>query len=491
MPSGPSVKPRLSTVFRGIAFSLSLVAATTVACLLVPGVNATTVGFALLLNILAIAASWGLAEAVAASVAAMLCFNYFFLPPVGRFTIADHQNWVALFAFLATALVASHLSNHAKKQALEAKRRQKETEQLYALSRAILLTNTTQSIGFQAAQHIAQIFDGRASVLYDAKSGEMFRGGPEDLPDIEPKLKQVVLQGSTLRDPDAGLLVAAVTLGGNPIGSLALKDISLSDGALQAILNLVAIAFERVRSEEAASRAEVARRNEEFKSTLLDAIAHEFKTPLTSIKAAATSMLSDVSKLSDQHGELATIIDEEADRLSLLVTEAVRMAEIDAGKVRLDRRPHRVREIVERALEHFGPRLEGRGMALDVPEDLPAVLADDDLIALALRQLIDNGLKYSPPASPIVVTAGVGDKSVVIRVLDRGPGIPDRDRERVFDKYYRRQSAKDRVPGTGLGLYIAREIVRTHGGDLWIEGEPGEGSEFCLSLPVAEESLSS
>ncbi|MFN0169465.1 MAG: ATP-binding protein [Bryobacteraceae bacterium] len=481
------MKPRAPVVLRKIAFSLALVSATTAGGLLIPGVNATTAGFAYLLNILALAAAWGLVEAVVASAAAMLCFNYFFLPPVGRFTIAEHQNWVALFAFLATALVASHLSDRAKKQTLEAKGRQRETEQLYALSRAILLTNATQSIGFQAAQHIAQIFDCRAAVLYDAKAGDLFRGGLEDLPDIEPKLKQVVIQGSTLRDPASDLMVAAVTLGGNPIGSLALKGISLSDGALQALLNLVAIAFERVRTEEAASRAEVARQNEEFKSTLLDAIAHEFKTPLTSIKAAATSMLSDPSKLSDQHGELATIIDEEADRLSLLVTEAVRMSEIDAGKVRLDRRPHRVREIVEHVLEHFGARLEGRALALDVPEDLPSVWVDDDLIALALRQLIDNGLKYSPPASPIVVTAAAGDNSVLIRVLDRGPGIPDRDRERVFDKYYRRQTAKDRVPGTGLGLYIAREIVRTHGGDLRIEGEPGAGSEFCMSLPATEE----
>jgi two-component system sensor histidine kinase KdpD len=267
--------------------------------------------------------------------------------------------------------------------------------------------------------------------------------------------------------------------------------LSLSDGALRALLNLVAIALERVRTEETANRAEAARQSEEFKSTLLDAIAHEFKTPLTSIKAASTSMLSesglsDSVPLSPQFRELATIIDEETDRLSLLVTEAVRMSQIDAGKVRLERELLDVPDLLRRVLTHFESKAEGRELKLQVDEGLPPVYADKDLISLALRQLIDNALKYSPPGSPIGVTAGLKDHRVIIRVKDRGPGIPERERERVFDKFYRRQTTKTHVPGTGLGLYIAREIARAHGGDVWVEGEPGAGSEFCVALPLQD-----
>jgi two-component system sensor histidine kinase KdpD len=471
-----------------ITLSLAIVAGITAVCSRVLPVNATTAGFAYLLGVLGIATAWGLIEAVIASVAAMLCFNFFFLPPVGQFSIADAQNWVALFAFLATALVASHVSDREKKQAREAKARQRETEQLYALSRFILLTDPAQSIGRQVTQHIAEIFDCGAVALYDATTAEVFRGGLEDFPEpdppgIEGKLKQVALQGASLSDH--ATLIRAIVLGGRPIGSLAMKGLSLSDGALQALLNLVAIALERVRTEETASRAEAARQSEEFKSTLLDAIAHEFKTPLTSIKAASTSILSDSAPLSAQQHELATIIDEEADRLSLLVTEAVRMAQIDAGKVRLERAPLNLVDLLHRVLNHFAAQAEGRELKLSAADSLPEIVADRDLIALALRQLIDNALKYSPPGSPVSVRADRQGASVIIRIHDCGPGIPERERDRIFEKFYRRQSVKTHVPGTGLGLHIAREIVRAHGGDVWVEGEPGAGSEFCVALPVS------
>jgi two-component system sensor histidine kinase KdpD len=475
--------PNYRTFLIHLAFSLALVAATTWVCNRIP-VNATTVGFAYLLNILGIATAWGLVEAVLSSLAAMLCFNFFFLPPVGQFTIADPQNWVALFAFLATALISSHVSDREKRQALDAKARQRETEQLYALSRFILLTEPSQSVGLQAAQHISEIFDCPAVVIYDAKSGEVFRGGAEDLPEIEGKLKQVVMQGTTL--VNGASLVAPIVLGGRPVGGLALKGPALSDGALQALLNLVAIALERVRTGEAASRAEAARQSEEFKSTLLDAIAHEFKTPLTSIKAASTSMLADAAFRPAHSRELATIIDEEADRLSLLVSEAVRMAQIEAGRIHPERDWLDVAELLQHVLDHFAPRTEGREIKLLVDPGLPRVYADRDLMALAIRQIVDNALKYSPPGSPIDILAGVVDNRVVIRVRDRGPGIPLRERERIFDKFYRRQTTQGQVPGFGLGLFIAREITRAHGGDVWVESDSGTGSDFCVGLPIQE-----
>lgn len=471
---------RAGVLLAHLGLSLAIVAAITVLCSRILAVNATTAGFAYLLGVLAIATAWGLVEAIVASVVAMLCFNFFFLPPVGQFTIADPQNWIALFAFLATALIASHVSDREKRQAMEAKARQKETEQLYALSRAILLTDPSQSVGRLAARHIADIFDCRAVALYDAKTGEIFRGGAEDLLDIEGALKQVVLQGSTGRK--GPVLITPINLGGQPIGGLALKGLALSDGALQALLNLVAIALERVRTEEAANRAEAARQSEEFKSTLLDAIAHEFKTPLTSIKAASTSMLS--GSMPAESRELATIIDEEADRLSFLVTEAVRMAQIEPGKIRLNRVSVDVAALLGRVLRHFESQAEGRELKLLASDGLPRVFADPELMSLALRQLVDNALKYSPPGSPIDVTAALKNDFVVIRVRDRGPGIPERERERIFDKFYRRQDTRNHVPGTGLGLYIAREITRAHGGEVWVESANGVGSEFCVSLPA-------
>lgn len=465
-----------------LTLALLVVTGITGVCSALP-INASTTGFGYLVAVLAIATVWGLKEAIVASLSAMLCYNYFFLPPLGRFTIADPQNWVALFTFLVTALVASHLSDRVRKQAVEAKRGQRETEQLYALSRAILLTDATQPIGAQAVQCIARIYDAPSVVLYDAGSGASFQGGAGELPNIEPILKQVVLQGTHVCESNRGADVWPITLGGRPIGALAIAGVDISDGAVQALLNLVAIALERVHTEQAASHAEAARQNEEFKSTLLDAIAHEFKTPLTAIKAAATSLVASREQIGPALRDMASIIDEEADRLSLLVTEAVKMSEIDAGKVKLDRSTVSIGALMSAAAKSFSSRGEERILATEGPGGAQQVLVDGDLITLALRQLIDNALKYSPPESPVVLRADLDADRTVIYVADQGPGVPERDRERIFDKYFRRSNVRGKVAGTGLGLHIAREIARAHGGDLWVEAGRSAGTEFCLALP--------
>jgi len=476
-----------STTAVRAAASLALVAVITTLAYSVLSLNATTAGFAYLLGVLAIATGWGLAAASIASVAAMLCFNYFFFPPIGRLTIADPQNWVALFSFLITALVASHLSDRAKRKAREAETQRRETEQLYALSRAILLTDPGQPLGPQAVAQIAQIFNCPSVMLYSAETGEVFRGGPVDLAFDDQQLKQAALVGVGSRDEQTGLWIAPVSLGGQPVGSLALADVELSDGALQALLNLVAIALERVRTLETVSRAEVARRAEEFKSTLLDGITHEFKTPLTSIRAASTAMLAEPAELQPGMLELATIIDEEARRLNRLVNEGVQMAQLEAGKLRPKLGPTTLEDVVTLALSHFpAAREEGRFQLVGGDGTKQRIFADLDLLALAVRQLIDNSLKYAPPGTPVTVEARAGEAGVELRVHDEGPGIPKHEAERIFDRYYRREGAAQDAAGFGMGLHIAREIVRAHGGELTLE-PAAAGAQFCLTLPRGEE----
>jgi len=470
---------------RGLILGLGGVAAVTVLFSRVLVVNASTVGFLLLTVVLGTATAAGFRASALVSVVAMLCFNFFFLPPVGRFTIADPENWVALFTFLLTALVASHLSDRARKQALEAKRRQQETEQLYALSRSILLTDASRPIGNQAAQSIAQIFSSRGVIILDSKSGQSFLGGEQAVTGWEPRLDEVVRLGNHQRYPAEDLDIWPISLGGSPIGALGAVGIAVSDGAVQSMLNLVAIALERVRTEETANRAEAARQSEEFKSTLLDAIAHEFKTPLTSIKAAATGLQTLDPARSDDYRELASIIEEETDRLSQLVTEAVKMAEIDAGKVRLQREPISAEDLLTMARQAF----DGRGadrIRLDALSGA-TLQVDRELLTLALRQVLDNALKYSEPDSVISCKTEMTSGELTLRVEDQGPGVPERDRQRIFEKFYRRASTRDQVPGTGLGLHIAREITRMHGGELWVEAAAPQGAAFCFRLPLSGE----
>ena len=486
MGLGPEFGPR-SIVALGLRLVavLAFIGLITVTCFRLIAVNATTAGFAYLVGILVLATAWGLVEATLGSVVAMLCFNYFFLPPIGTFSIADPQNWVALIAFLATAITASQLSARAKRRTQEAIDHQSEMERLYALSRAILLTDTGQPVAKQIAHQVAQIFDIPAVALYDRMRGEIYWAGPEDLPEIDDQLRQVAIEGTLLQDEASQVTVTAIRLGSEPIGSIAFRGVLLSDSALQALSNLVAIGLEKVRGQEAASRAEAARQSEELKSTLLDAIAHEFKTPLTSIKAATSSLLSGTVPKVEEQRELVTIVDEEADRLARLVSEAIQMARIEGGKFQLNPQPHSPSSLVAAALEPMKPMTDSREVRALVPSDLPFVSADAELIQLAIRQLIDNALKYSPSTAPVTVSARADPSGVVISVSDQGPGIPEGEQSKIFEKFYRRSKDRHQITGTGMGLAIVREIMHAHGGEISVASSPGQGSEFCLFFPVA------
>jgi two-component system sensor histidine kinase KdpD len=468
-----------------MAMVAAIVGAITWICFLVVPVNATTAALAYLVAILFIAAKWGLTESITGSIVGVLCFNFYFLPPVGTFTIADPQNWVALFAFLATSITASRFSMQARRRAQEALDSQREMERLYALSRSILLIGPSQPVPKQLALQIAQSFSASAVALYDGGSGITYRSGPEDFPDPQDRLRQSASQGTLFRDDDAGTVVTSIRLGGQPIGSIGVRGASLSDSVLQGLANLLAIGLERARTQEAASKAEAARQSDELKSTLLDALAHEFKTPLTSIKAASTAMLSSKTLNLEQQRELISVVDEEADRLSVLVTEAIQMARIEAGRVHLERESYAVQELVESVLDKLRPLVRERSIDVKLAPDLPPVWADRELIEIALRQLIDNALKYSPRDSPVAVAAESNDGRVILSVQDRGPGIPEEEQSRIFEKFYRAEASRHQIPGAGLGLVIAREIIQVHGGEIWVDSKPGEGSNFRFALPIS------
>lgn len=452
-------------------------------------VNPTTAGFLYLIAVLLIASVWGLAESVLAAVAATLCFNYFFFPPVGTFTVADPHNWVALSAFLVTSLVASELSERARRRAQEAIQQQVEMERLYALSRAILLTRHDQPFADRIAQEIAQIYECSGAAVFDRREGKMSQAGTLAWPEVAQKLQEAAANGTALRDLHTTTTVAAVRLGGQSIGSLALRGAILSDTGLQALLNLVAIGLERVRAQEAAARAEAARHSEEFKSTLLDALAHELKTPLTSIKAATSAILCNGVPRPEQQRELLTVIDQEANRLSALVTESLHLARIEAGKILLHREPHPMGALLQRVLRQMEILLEGRPLRLTVADPSLVVSADAELLELALKQLIDNATKYSPPDSPITIRADITGETVVVRVCNEGHGIPEEEQSKIFERFYRGRDASHQIAGSGMGLAIAREILQAHGGDLRVESNPGQGAEFIASVPSARQGV--
>jgi len=355
------------------AASLLIVAAILALYHLVLGVNNTTVALTLLLAILWISARWGLAEAIAASVAAVLGFNFYFLPPVGKLTIDDPQNWVALGAFLATAVTASQLSAHARRRAADAESRRLEIERLYALVQAMILSGNPRKAMREFANRVVQVFGCGAVAFYYAPADEIVRTGPESNVVSDLGLRAAAELDDLSLDAPSATAVAPVRLGLRPLGSVALAGNLPSEQTIRAIMNLAAITIEKARALEDASHSEAARQSETLKSALLDSLAHDIKTPLTSIKAAVTALLGSGAA---PDRELLTIIDEEADRLNSLAAEVVEMARIEAGKLHLEKRRLTAAELISAALSDLRPALKGRPVELRAPEGLPAAEAD-------------------------------------------------------------------------------------------------------------------
>jgi two-component system, OmpR family, sensor histidine kinase KdpD len=465
-----------------VAASLAAIAAVTLGCAWIMQLSPTTIALTYVVVILLIATRWGIAESTAASLAAVLCFNFFFLPPVGTFTIADPQNWVALVAFLLTAIVASQLSGRARRRNIEALARQRDLERLYALSRALLLSEGGASLPGAIARHIADTFDIRTVGVYDQRLDRAVWAGSSGLTGSDDTLRDVARRGVTLHDPD-GMTVVAIQLGGHSIGSVAIMDSGSSDTVLHSIANLAAIGLERARGAAVTARAEAARHSSEVRATVLDALAHEFKTPLTSMKAAASDLVSS-GTAGARDRELATILDEELDRFQGLVTDAVQMLRIDTGEfaVHLDR--HNLSDLVDASVRRFERQLDGHTLVKNVATGL-TVDADRELLGLALRQLLDNALKYSPPNSTIEIRAG-RNGGVAITVANSGSEIPHPEQARVLERFYRGSGARN-IPGTGMGLTIVQQIAQAHRGTLAIASAPESGTAITLSLPRGDQ----
>ena len=449
-------------------------------------VNPTTVGFTLLLAVLIVSATWGLRYAVFMAFLGTIAFNYFFLPPLFRFVIADPQNWISLFTFLATALIASQLAERARREAVESNRRRSELERVYAFSQQLLVTENVfellnliprfivESFGVSGA---AMYLEGKLETYYfDTLSHSIF---------ASDQLKAISQRGEPVFMRDRGLCFMPVRMGVRSMGALGLSGCQLSRETLEAIGSLTAIAVERAGTLDKLTKTEAARQSDRLRSVLLDSVTHEFRTPLTAIKASAETLLSDVELDKAQRKDLLSIINEEGDRLNRLIGEAAEVAQLDSHQLELQLQLHELREAVEGAVDQLRSVLQNHTVQIAIPEDLPRVRIDLERIAEVIVHLLDNAAKYSPPGTPIHITAEAKEGYVVTSVADHGPGIDQMEQEMIFEKFYRGRNQRVSVQGTGMGLAIARAIVELHGGKIGVTSQLDRGSVFYFSLPLA------
>jgi two-component system, OmpR family, sensor histidine kinase KdpD len=445
--------------------------------------NVTTVALTFLLAVLVVSANWGFWYAAVLAVYSTLAFNFFFLPPFGTFTIADPQNWVALLAFLATAVIAGQLSERARRETVRATQRRREIEQLYAFTQRLLTLESVPELLNLVPRHIAETFGCRGAAIVVSERTDVYRSDADTREIDASRLVSVATRGEPVVDADHALAFIPLRLGVRTVGAIGISGTNLSHESLDALSTLVAITIERTRAIENVGKADAARENEKLRSAILDSIAHEFRTPLTAIKASVTSLLSGGFG-APQENEFLTVINEESDRLNHLVEEATQLARLEAKQVELDLIHHDIGEAINGALESAKKVVAGHTVELKKQGDLPATVFDIDLITNVVYQLLENAAKYSPPGAPIHISAESTESEMSVSVADRGPGIDELEQSLIFDKFYRGKDNRYSVQGTGMGLAIAKAVVEAHGGTIRVTSQLGHGSVFSFTLPL-------
>jgi two-component system sensor histidine kinase KdpD len=443
--------------------------------------NLSTAGFLYLVTVVMIAVVWGFWEASVTSLIAVNCLNYFFVPPVLTWVVADPQNWIALATFEITALTVSRLSTRVKGQARAEARQRAQVEKLYELSRRILLLDRRQNIGAQIVALIQEIFQTESVALFDATLAHLDVTGSQT-GDLEVLARDAYLLDRPLEGAGGRGWAHVLRLGSKPAGAIALRGPQLDRLAMEPIASLAAIALERARSFEKESRAEAGRQTEQLRTAVLDALAHAFKTPLTVIRTASSGLLEG-GRLSSDDVELASLIDEQAEHLNRLTSKLLQMARIDAAEVRLRRERLSVLALIENVLARYREQLHGRRVSVSDDASRLEVHGDREMLTMALGQFIDNASRYSTPASPISVAAEETLGEIIVTVHNEGPPIRPADRERIFERFYRAEESRHRAPGTGLGLSIAKKAAEAHGGRTWVVSEERAGTTFFFALP--------
>jgi two-component system sensor histidine kinase KdpD len=443
--------------------------------------NLITISSLYLLVVVAIASLCGLWQASFASLIAVACLDYFFMPPLFRFNITDHQDWVALLTFEATALVISRLSAKELRSARDAAFHRLWMGQLYELSRNSLCMDLHEPPGPQLVVLIQRIFEARAVALFDKNLGRQDSVG-EWGGDVQNLSAELSLLDREHDDRESETSKRVLQASSGPVGTLVVRG-KLSPVVVDALASLAAIAMDRHQSFEKEEKADAARKGEQLRSAVMDALGHEFKTPLTTVQTASSGLL-ELGGLTEMQRELAKLIEGEAIRLSELCTRLLTTAKLEAKQVGLCTSEVNVRELVCEVLANRRPdeRIERIEVSLDDPSLV--VWGDRGLLAMILTQYIDNALKYSTPGTPIKIAVQVSHSEVIISVHNVGSTIRIEDRERVFDRFYRAEDFRESVPGTGIGLSVARKAAEAHHGHVWVVSDEKEGTTFFVSLPI-------
>lgn len=421
----------------------------------------------------------GFWQATGASIVAVASLDYFFTTPLFSFR-TDATGWTALLAFECTALVVSRLSAQVQHQAQIASRQRNNMEQLYDLARSILMVDRHEPIGPQIVRYVRETVQADSVALFDALPTRVYSAGASD-DSLEGAARTAWISEKNEDNRVAHTWSRVLRLDRKNIGALALRANYMSPMVVDAVASIAAIALERSHSLEKETRAEAARQSEQLRTAVLDALAHAFKTPLTTILAASSGLLEG-GKLRPEEAELVQLIDDQSVVLNDLTTRLLQTARLEGAAIHLRREDCSLAGLFEDLLSPFQSQLAQRPARIVLPPNDVLVSGDTSLIVIALRQLIDNAIKYSNPGTPIVLAGEIAGNALVISVHNEGIPIPAPDRELIFERFYRSRGTEHRAAGTGLGLSITKKIAEAHEGSVWVNSDES-GTTFYFSLP--------
>jgi len=422
----------------------------------------------------------GFWQAVIVSLSAVAIQSYFAVRQNGLSPATELGNPITLVVFILTALVISRLSARVTQHARETDSWGGQMEDLYEFTRRTLQMNLHVEPGAQLAELVHEIFALEAVVIFDADLHETYQAGYWNV-DPQELAQNVYYFETSDDDPETGIARRVVRLGTVPVGSVVIRG-ETSPLTNNAIASLIAVTFDRYRAFANESRIETERQTEQLRSTVLDSLAHEYKTPLTAIRAASTG-LNEMGKLSAGQSELVSLINEQADLLNELTTRLLTTARLDAGEVTVHAVPVGVASLIDEVVASLSDRLASMKVAIDMPDDNLVLCCDRRLMTMLLSQYIDNACKYSIYGTTITIRAVQSKGEVIFSVHSYGPVIPIADRERIFDRYYRSSTSSNRASGTGIGLSVAKRAATIHDGYVWVTSDQDEGNTFYAAIP--------
>ena len=450
--------------------------------------NIAAASLCFLLSIVLISLAGDFRASCVVSLLALGSLDYFFTSPILSFRVNNPTNILALFCFLVTALVITRLVSNVRDRAKLSNAQQHKTQQLYEVAQHLLAADPREE-GTHFLEPFCGAFGVRAACLFDAESGELHAAGESHF-GLDRRTRDAYENGRNDDLQRHAVFVRCIRVAGRTTGAVGfegLEDASLTAGPLTA---LAAALLARTHAVRNANQAAAAAKAEAYRAVILDALAHEFKTPLSTILAAAGA-LREAASLGPEHLEMAETVEAEAARLGRLTTRLIRTARLEQEEIRPWMELTHFASVVDDAVSQYSKISSDRRIRVFDRCHSADVLADPDLLRLAISQLVDNAYKYSQDGSPIELIISRQDNGVSLRVVSTGTPILSSERAHIFNRFYRGVDARRMTAGTGLGLYVARKIAIAHGGDLELDSElaAGESVAFRMTLPIPESEL--